>query len=107
MAGVSMAMNQTNYALIGKESIGQYFVYNITIQLVACLLKKANGAVFSAITTRDFSSEKIIIPQYSIIENFCKQVASNYERILINDCENKKLIQLRDSLLLELMNGDA
>ena len=106
MAGRDMAMNQTNYALIGKNGIGQYFVYNITLQLVKRLLKKANGAVFNAITTRDFSSEQIVIPQETIIKYFCNKVAPIYEQILINNRENENLAKLRDTLLPKLMNGE-
>lgn len=40
MAGTEMAMNQTNYALLGKHNVSQYYVYLITLQLVTRLLKK-------------------------------------------------------------------
>ena len=105
MAGRDMAMNQTNYALIGKNGIGQYFVYNITLQLVKRLLKKANGAVFNAITTRDFSSEQIVIPQETIIKYFCNKVAPIYEQVLINNCENENLSKLLDTLLPKLISN--
>lgn len=107
MAGRDMAMNQTNYALIGKNGIGQYFVYNITLQLVKRLLKKANGAVFNAITTRDFSSEQIVIPQGTVINDYCNRIAVIYEQILINNRENENLSKLRDTLLPKLMNGEV
>lgn len=105
MGGRDMAMNQTNYALIGKNGIGQYFVYNITLQLVKRLLKKANGAVFNAITTRDFSSEQVVIPKYNIIEDFCDRVAPIYKQVLVYNQESERLVQLRDTLLPKLMNG--
>ncbi len=106
MAGRDMAMNQTNYALIGKTGIGQHFVYNMTLQLVNRLLKKANGAVFNAITTRDFSSEQVVIPKYNIIESFCNRVAPIYKQVLVYNQENERLAQLRDMLLPKLMNGE-
>lgn len=105
MAGRDMAMNQTNYALIGKTGIGQHFVYNMTLQLVNRLLKKANGAVFNAITTRDFSSEQVVIPKYNIIESFCNRVAPIYKQVLVYNQENERLAQLRDTLLPKLMSG--
>lgn len=105
MVGSEMAMNQSNYALLGKQNISQFYVYLITLQLVSHLLKKANGAVFNAITTRDFASERIIIPFYSIIKSFSSIVKPIYENILLNEFQIKSLSQLRDTLLPRLMSG--
>lgn len=106
MTGTEMAMNQTNYALLGKQNISQYYVYHITLQLVARLLKKANGAVFNAITTRDFTSEQIVIPPFSTISQFSDVVKPIYENILLNDVQSNRLSALRDTLLPKLMAGE-
>lgn len=106
MTGAEMAMNQTNYALLGKQNISQYYVYHITLQLVARLLKKANGAVFNAITTRDFTSEQIIIPPFATIRQFSDVVKPIYENILLNDVQSNRLSALRDTLLPKLMAGE-
>ena len=106
MTGTEMAMNQTNYALLGKQNISQYYVYHITRQLVTRLLKKANGAVFNAITTRDFTSEQIIIPPFSTIRQFSDVVKPIYENILLNDVQSNRLSALRDILLPKLMAGE-
>ncbi len=106
IAGTEMAMNQTNYALLGKQNISQYYVYHITLQLVARLLKKANGAVFNAITTRDFTSEQIVIPPFSTIRQFSDAVKPIYENILLNDVQSNRLSALRDTLLPKLMAGE-
>lgn len=104
MAGCNMAMNQTNYALLGKEGINQLFVYNLTIKLADRLLKKSNGAVFNAITVRDFESEKIIIPQHDVLLNFGSVVAPIYAMILHHNNQMENLISLRDTLLPKLMS---
>ncbi|WP_302281142.1 MULTISPECIES: restriction endonuclease subunit S [Alistipes] len=106
MTGTEMAMNQTNYALLGKQNISQYYVYHITLQLVARLLKKANGAVFNAITTRDFTSEQIVIPPFSTISQFSDVVKPIYENILLNDVQSNRLSALRDTMLPKLMAGE-
>ena len=106
MTGTKMTMNQTNYALLGKQNISQYYVYHITLQLVARLLKKANGAVFNAITTRDFTSEQIVIPPFSAIRLFSDVVKPIYENILLNDVQSNRLSALRDTLLPKLMDGE-
>ena len=97
-------MNQTNYALLGKEGINQLFVYNLTIKLADRLLKKSNGAVFNAITVRDFESEKIIIPQHDVLLNFGSVVAPIYAMILHHNNQMENLIFLRDTLLPKLMS---
>lgn len=106
MTGTEMAMNQTNYALLGKQNISQYYVYHITRQLVTRLLKKANGAVFNAITTRDFTSEQIVMPPFSTIRQFSDVVKPIYENILLNDVQSNRLSALRDTLLPQLMAGE-
>lgn len=106
MAGTEMSMNQTNYALLGKQNIPQYYVYHITLQLVDRLLKKANGAVFNAITTRDFVSEQIVIPPISVIKQFSDVVKPIYESVLLNDVQTNSLSALRDTLLPKLLFGE-
>ena len=52
LPGVPMAMNQSCYALVGKDT-HQLLVYFYTLKAVDRLKHKASGAVFDAITTRD------------------------------------------------------
>ena len=106
MAGRDMAMNQTCYALLGKENYGQHFIYMQTINIVERMKKKANGAVFSAITTRDFDSEKIVIPSVEIVSDFLPNIKSIYKSILRNQQEITHLTTLRDTLLPKLMSGE-
>ena len=106
MAGCSMAMNQTNYALIGKNELSQYFVYLLTIALVDRLLKKANGAVFNAITTRDFEGEQIVHPTNFVLGKFIDIISPLYQQVLSIAKENEILATLRDTLLPKLMNGE-
>ncbi len=106
MAGCSMAMNQTNYALIGKNELSQYFVYLLTIALVDRLLKKANGAVFNAITTRDFEGEQIVHPTNFVLGKFIDIISPLYQQVLSIAKENETLTTLRDTLLPKLMNGE-
>ncbi len=106
MAGCSMAMNQTNYALIGNNGLSQYFVYLLTIALVDKLLKKANGAVFNAITTRDFEGEQIVLPNIFVLGKFIDTISPLYQKVLSIAKENETLATLRDTLLPKLMNGE-
>ena len=106
MAGVSMAMNQSCYALIGKSGYGQHFVYHLALETVKHLKNKASGAVFDAIVTRDFESELIAAPPIESRNEFEVKVKPIYEAILNNANESACLAALRNTLLPRLMSGE-
>lgn len=105
MAAVPMAMNQSNYAVVGKMGYTQYYIYFATLSIVNRLLKKANGAVFSAITSKDFK-ELIVVPDVSIVESFTNVVSPLFKKMLNIGKESIRLAQLRDTLLPRLMSGE-
>jgi type I restriction enzyme S subunit len=106
LAGCPMAMNQSCYALVGKSGYGQYFVYHLASEAVAHLKRKASGAVFDAIVTRDFTSEQVPNPPTEEISQFERKVAPLYESICNNIVESQQLAALRDTLLPRLMSGE-
>lgn len=105
LAGVPMAMNQSNYALVAKEGIGKYYLYLLAQTMVAVLLKKANGAVFSAITTKDFNEPTLVLSQ-SVLERFEKIITPLFDKIYETSKESRRLAELRDTLLPRLMSGE-
>ena len=105
MAGVPMAMNQSCYALVGK-GIHQLLVYCYTLKVIDRLRHKASGAVFDAVTTKDFESEHIMRLPGSIEKVFLRAAEPMYQAILINSIENQKLAGLRDALLPKLISGE-
>ena len=105
LAGVPMAMNQSNYALAAKEGVGKFYLYLLTQTLVSTLLKKANGAVFSAITTKDFN-EPNLIPANNVMDSFEVIVKPIFDKIFQTSEESRRLAELRDTLLPRLMSGE-
>ncbi len=105
LPGIPMAMNQSCYALYGKD-VEQLLVYFYTLETVNALKHKASGAVFDAITTKDFESESICRLSPSNEKAFLEVASPLYEAILSNTIENQRLSQLRDSLLPKLMSGE-
>ena len=105
MSGVPMAMNQSCYALVGKET-HQLLVYFYTLKTVDRLKHKACGAVFDAITTRDFESEQIMKLSDEDAKSFLCIAAPMFQKVLDNGIENQRLSTLRDSLLPKLMSGE-
>lgn len=105
MSGVPMAMNQSCYALVGKET-HQLLVYFYTLKTVDRLKHKASGAVFDAITTRDFESEQIMKLSDDDATAFLRVAEPMFQEVLNNNIENLRLSTLRDSLLPKLMSGE-
>lgn len=105
MAGVPMAMNQSCYALVGK-GIHQLLVYFYTLKVIDRLKHKASGAVFDAVTIKDFESEHIMRLPESIEKVFLCAAESMYQAILSNSIENQQLAGLRDALLPKLISGE-
>ena len=105
LPGVPMAMNQSCYALIGKGT-HQLLVYFYTLKAVDRLKHKASGAVFDAITTRDFESEIIMKLSDDDAKDFLDVAEPIYQAVLSNSIENLRLAALRDSLLPKLMSGE-
>jgi len=105
LSGVPMAMNQSCYALIGKET-HQLLVYFYTLKAVDRLKHKASGAVFDAITTRDFDSEQIMKLSDDDAKAFLCVAEPMFQEILNNSIENLRLSTLRDFLLPKLMSGE-
>ena len=105
LPGVPMAMNQSCYALVGKET-HQLLVYFYTLKAVDRLKHKASGAVFDAITTRDFESEILMKLSDEDAQGFLDVAEPIYQAVLSNSIENLRLAALRDSLLPKLMSGE-
>lgn len=105
LSGVPMAMNQSCYALVGKET-HQLLVYFYTLKAVDRLKHKASGAVFDAITTRDFDSEQIMKLSDDDAKAFLCVAEPMFQEVLNNSIENLRLSTLRDFLLPKLMSGE-
>jgi len=106
LAGVYMAMNQSCYALKGKDGYTQLFIYGIAQMVVESLCHKSSGAVFNAIVTRDFDSEYIVIPDKDIVTKYQDNVEPVFNLILNNAKQSRTLAAIRDSLLPKLMSGE-
>ena len=93
------------YALVGKDT-HQLLVYFYTLKAVDRLKHKASGAVFDAITTRDFESEEIMKLSADGAKKFLHIAEPMYQAILSNSIETLRLATLRDALLPKLMSGE-
>lgn len=105
LAACDMAMNQSNYAIRAIDGYSQYYVFFLVKSVVERLIKKSNGAVFSAITSKDFD-EEILIPSQKAVEDFTNVIDGFFRRIFAIGTESSRLSTLRDTLLPRLMSGE-
>lgn len=92
-------MNQSCYALKGKNDFPALFVFSFTRYVIATMKKKASGAVFSALVTRDFEMEKVFEPNLKDAILFEKRVKPLFTQILANTNEIQQLLDLQNALL--------
>lgn len=76
------------------------FLKSLNLQLMNC------GSAVPSMTTKILNSIKLIIPPLDIILKFENIVSPIYKTYFHNCDENKKLTELRDTLLPKLMNGE-
>ena len=105
LTACDMAMNQSNYAIKAIDGYSQCYVFFLVKSVVERLIKKSNGAVFSAITSKDFD-EEIFIPSQKAVEDFTNVIDGFFRRIFTIGTENSRLSLLRDTLLPRLMSGE-
>lgn len=101
LASCDMAMNQSCYAAIGKE-YNQFFVHQHVVQILKYLKNVANGGVFGALVTKDFSDTYIIKPDLETTELFKTKVKPCYDMIFIKQVENDKLLELKNLILSKM-----
>ncbi|MBA2677858.1 MAG: restriction endonuclease subunit S [Ktedonobacteraceae bacterium] len=103
---VDMAMNQSCYALVGKEDISQFFVFLHIENYIRYLKQTANGAVFDTIIVDTFKNLQVVKPSLSVIEQFSITVSPLFEQVLNLLKKNANLRRTRDLLLPKLISGE-
>ena len=99
-------MNQSCYALKGKNGFKQYFLFFQTLRAVEQLKMGASGAVFDAIVVKSFDVIKLTIPSEEIVSAFNNMVAPILSSMHLKTQESIVLHSTRDSLLPKLMSGE-
>lgn len=101
-----MAYSQSNYGVFPKIKDCFFFTYLLINHVVDELQSSAYGSVFDTITTSTFKDVSVKIPKEPEVQSFEKKIANYYGKKLSNLEQVRTLEQLRDTLLLKLMNGE-
>ncbi|HLG60386.1 MAG TPA: restriction endonuclease subunit S [Ktedonosporobacter sp.] len=103
---IAMAMNQSCYALEGREGISQFFLFLHLKNCIRQLKQTANGAVFEAIIVDTFKWLQVLKPPLALIGAFTTMTAPVFDQILNLTMRNANLRRTRDMLLPKLVGGE-
>jgi type I restriction enzyme S subunit len=106
LTAVDMAMNQSCFALKGREDINQYFIFLIVNAYAAHLKQTASGATFDAIIIDNFRRLMVVKPPLNLIGKFGTLIEPFFEKILNLLNKNANLRQTRDLLLPKFISGE-
>ena len=106
MSSNEMAMNQSCYALQGKSTITQHFLFLAIRQQVDYLKKNTGGATFDTIIVDTFRLMQIIRPDPKVISEFSMIIKPFMDSILNLLTQNINLRRTRDLLLPKLISGE-
>jgi len=101
-----MAMNQSCYALAGREEIPQKFLFCALREAIQQFQQHAVGAVFDAIIVDTFKLIPFVIPNPKLVRSFEENIEPMFRHIENLLQQNQKLKAARDLLLPRLMSGD-
>lgn len=105
LASKPMAMNQSCYALKGKGSITEYFLFDSIKNIVDSFKGAASGGVFDTIIVDTFKFLPFTEPNAELIDLYNDFVSPLYQNSLNLLNQNQLLKEARDILLPRLMSG--
>jgi len=100
-----MAMNQSCYALAGRDGLPQKFLFCALREAIRHFQQHAAGAVFDAIIVNTFKLIPFVIPERRLVELFDGTIAPMFCQIENLLQQNQRLKAARDLLLPRLMSG--
>ncbi|MEI8140428.1 MAG: restriction endonuclease subunit S [bacterium] len=106
LAQKPMAMNQSCYALAGREDLTQKFLFCALRAAIQHFQQHAVGAVFDAIIVDTFKLIPFVRPELRLVHAFTEAIDPMFEKIDNLSQQNQKLRVARDLWLPRLMNGE-
>jgi type I restriction enzyme S subunit len=101
-----MAMNQSCYALAGRDGISDTFLFCSMREAIRHFRQHASGAVFDAIIVDTFKLIPFLWPDSKLVALFDETVAPMFKQIETLLLQNRMLHAARDLLLTRLMTGE-
>ena len=101
---IDSCANQSVIGIIPNSIELNNYVYLSILNTINDLILKQTGGAQQHINKNDVETHEIIIPNDKLLKEFDERTKSIFNKISITCFENKRLEQLRDTLLPKLMN---
>lgn len=99
--------NQQINSIIPKIDFSPYYIYLMMLTMSETINKLGqSGSTIVNLNKTQFGKMEVLIPSVSIMKDFDDLVEPLFSKILLNQHENMKLVNLRDALLPKLMSGE-
>lgn len=100
---------QINSIIPNDEQTSEFLYLSLKQPSMTKYLKDlaSGGSATLNLNTSTFSKIEIITPSKEIIDIFHNKVVYAFEKVLANSIENKRLAEIRDLLLPNLLNGES
>ena len=103
---IDSCANQSVIGIIPNNIELNNYIYLSIFNTINDLILKQTGGAQQHINKNDVETHEIIIPNDKLLKEFDERTRSMFDKISMTCFENKRLEQLRDTLLPKLMNGE-
>lgn len=107
LVSVPSQTNQQINSIIPKEGISSFYIY-LLMQTMSETINKLGqgGSTIVNLNKTQFGKINVLIPSVLVMKDFDSIVSPLFAMILSNQKENKRLAELRDTLLPRLISGE-
>lgn len=109
LVSISTEESQTNQqinSIVLKNDYDLYYLFEFLSEQGNFMKNIAGGSTTYNINKTTFENIEVPYLPQNIVQEFHDTVCKLFDKIKLNQLENKNLIQLRDTLLPKLMNGE-
>ena len=104
---INLAVNQGYIAIMCDKILSNYFVYLWCKQNIEIIKNASGGTVFQEIPKAVFRQIDIAIPPEKLLSSFDQLIKPTFQKVKYNQHQIRKLENLRNTLLPQLMKGDV
>lgn len=106
IAGQKVTTNQGFKSIVPDKGYSPYYIYHLLHQKLPYIEAAAGGSTFKEISGKGLKEIPIILPPVEVTQKFESIVEAIFLEIQTLEMENKKLEELRDTLLPKLLSGE-
>jgi len=103
---IPVAINQGFIAIPPNQKLSNIFLLYWINNSLDVIKNYSGGTTFQEISKKNFRLIKLILPNDNILNAFSKSAQNLFDSIVMNEMENKTLMEIRDMLLPKLLSGE-